>query len=224
MVAVAVCLSAVGGFSGARSTLALMTGSATVSGNTLKTGVWATASTWYLHNNPTPPVGATVAQFNLALDPSVPTASTLFNYDTGCESRVGRSIKRGGGAVTENGACLYASWRSGVLSSARTLNGTATLTTWARKSSTGGTNPTLRAFLRVFDPGTTTYAELGSASVSITNDSSSAWASYSLTWSLVSVSVPAGRQIEVRIVATGGNRDPEIAYDTTAYATSLQLP
>jgi len=161
-----------------------MTGSATLSHNTITTGAWATATTWYLHNNPTPPVANTTAQFNLA----------------------------------------HATWRSAALSAARTLNGTATLAIWARKSSGGGGNPTLRAFLRVFDPGTSTYVELGSANVSITNDSSTAWASYALHWSLASVSLPAGRQIEIKIVATGSNRDPEIAYDTTAYATSLQLP
>ena len=126
--------------------------------------------------------------------------------------------------MTETGACLYATWRSAALSAARTLNGTATLTIWARKSAANGSNPTLRAFLRVFDPGTSTYVALGSANVSITNDSSTAWASYALHWSLASVSLPAGRQIEIKIVATGSNRDPEIAYDTTATATSLQLP
>ena len=224
MIAAALCLSALGGFSGARATLALMTGSGTLSHNTITTGAWATATTWYLHNNPTPPVANTTAQFNLALNGTAPTATTLVNYDTDCDARVGRSINRGGGAVTETGACLYATWRSAALSAARTLNGTATLAIWARKSSGGGGNPTLRAFLRVFDPGTSTYVELGSASVSITNDSSTAWASYAPHWSLASVSVPAGRQIEIKIVATGSNRDPEIAYDTTATATSLQLP
>jgi len=224
MIAAALCLSALGGFSGARATLALMTGSGTVSHNTITTGAWATATTWYLHNNPTPPVANTTAQFNLALNGTAPTATTLVNYDTDCDARVGRSINRGGGAVTETGACLYATWRSAALSAARTLNGTATLTIWARKSAANGSNPTLRAFLRVFDPGTSTYVALGSANVSVTNDSSTAWASYALNWSLASVSVPAGRQIEIKIVATGSNRDPEIAYDTTATATSLQLP
>jgi len=224
MVVAALCLFALGGLSGARVTLALVTGSATVSHNTFTTGAWATATTWYLHNNPTPPVAGTTAQFNLALDGTAPTATTFYNYDTDCDARAGRSIKRGGGAVTETGACLYATWRSAALPAARTLNGTATLTTWARKSSTGGTSPTLRAFLRVFDPGTSAYVELGSANVSVTNDSSTAWASYALPWSLASVSVPAGRQIEVKIVATGSNRDPEIAYDTSATPTSLQLP
>jgi hypothetical protein len=36
--------------------------------------------------------------------------------------------------------------------------------------------------------------------------------------------VPTGRQIEVKIVALGGSVQPEIAYDTTAYPSSLTLP
>jgi hypothetical protein len=220
MVAAALVVSALGGITGARMTLALMTGSATVSGNTVKTGTWVTPSTWYLHNNPTPPVADTPAQFNLPLTATVPTATTLRNYDTNCDTNNGRSIRRGAGAVTEATTCLYATWRSAALPATRMLTGTATLTIWARKSGTG-TNPTLRAYLRVFDPGTSSYVELGSRDAPVTTG---AWASYSLTWAPASVLVPAGRQIEIRIVATGGTTDPEISYDRTANPTSLALP
>jgi len=62
---------------------------------------------------------------------------------------------------------------------------------WARKASAGGMNPTLRALLRIFDPGTSTYTELGAADLSITTDASAAWASYTLAWSLTSVTARA---------------------------------
>ena len=58
----------------------------------------------------------------------------------------------------------------------------------------------------------------------MTTESSSAWAACTPIWSLASVTVPVGRQIEVKMVATGGNRNVEIAYDTTAYPSSLALP
>lgn len=211
-------------FAGAHVVLARLTDAAAVAGNSFATGSWATATTWYLHNNPTPPTGNTTAQFNLALDATVPTAATLYNYDTACEARAGRSINRNTGLVTEAGSCRYATWRSAALAAARTLNGTATLAVFARKASTGGTAPTLRAFLRVFNPGTSTYTELGTANATITTESTLSFASYALSWTLVSVSVPTGRQVEVKIVATGGNREPEIAYDTTAYPSALTLP
>jgi hypothetical protein len=211
-------------FAGTRVVLARFTDAVPVAGNTFATGTWATATTWYLHNNPTPPTANTAAQFNLPLDATTPTAATLYNYDTGCESRAGRSINRNTGVVTETGACRYATWRSTALAAARTLNGTATLTVWARKTSSGGTAPTLRAFLRVFDPATSTYVDLGQANATVTTNANQPWATYDLGWSLASVSVPAGRQIEIKLVATGANRNVEIAYDTTAYPSSLTLP
>ena len=36
--------------------------------------------------------------------------------------------------------------------------------------------------------------------------------------------MPAGRRIEIKLVATGGTRNVEIAYDTTAYPSALTLP
>jgi hypothetical protein len=211
-------------FAGTQVVLARLVDTAPITGNTFATGTWAMATTWYLHNNPTPPTANTAAQFNLALNTTTPTATTLYNYDTGCDSRAGRSIRRNTGAITETGACRYATWRSAALAAARTLDGTATLTVFARKATAGGTPPTLRAFLRVRDPGTSTYTELGSANATITTEPSVAFASYAMTWSLASVSVPTGRQIEVKIVALGGSVQPEIAYDTTAYPSSLTLP
>lgn len=211
-------------FAGSRIVLARFVATATVTPNTFATGAWATATTWYLHNNPTPPTANTTAQFNLPLDATAPTAATLRNYDTNCESRAGRSINRNTGLVTETGSCRYATWRSAALAGPRTLNGTATLSVWARKTSTGGTNPTLRAFLRVFDPGTSTYTELGAANATVTANSTLAWARLDLAWALSSVDVPAGRRIEIKLVATGGTRNVEIAYDATGLASSLTLP
>jgi hypothetical protein len=225
LVAAGLVVAAAGvAFAGAHVVLARLTDAASVTGNSFATGSWAAATTWYLHNNPTPPTGNTAAQFNLALNATAPTATTLYNYDTGCDSRAGRSINRYTGLVTETGACRYATWRSAALSSARTLDGVATLTVWARKTSTLGVNPTLRVFLRVFDPATSTYVELGSASVTVTTESTSPWAAYTPTGLLASVTVPAGRQIEVKLVATGGTRNVEIAYDTTANPSALTLP
>jgi len=209
---------------GSHVVLARLVDTAAVTGNTFATGSWATGTTWYLHNNPTPPTGNTAAQFNMALNATAPTAATLYNYDTNCEFRAGRSIRRNTGLVTEAGACRYATWRSAALAAARTLNGTATLTVFARKASAGGIAPTLRAFLRVFNPSTSTYTELGTANATITTEPTLPFASYALSWTLASVSVPLGRQIDVKIVATGGTREPEIAYDTTAYPSSLTLP
>jgi hypothetical protein len=222
MVLLAVAVGAAA-FAGTRIVLARFTDQATSSGS-FTTGTWVTATTWYLHNRPTPPVGNTTAQFNLALDTTVPTAGTLYNYDTNCEGRAGRSINRNTGLVTEATTCRYATWRSAQLGAARTMTGSAVLHVFARKRTANGNNPTLRAFLRVFDPVSSTYVELGTANVTVTTNPTSAWVDYQPTWALSGVVVPAGRQIEVKLVATGGNRNIEIAYDTAAYQSRLILP
>ena len=41
---------------------------------------------------------------------------------------------------------------------------------------------------------------------------------------LVDAAPVIGRQVEVKIVATGGTREPEIAYDTMANPSALALP
>jgi hypothetical protein len=208
---------------GTHVALARFTASDAAAG-TFSTGSWSVPERWYLHNTPTPPTGNTLAQQGLALDASAPTAATLFNYDTNCDSRAGRQIRRNTGLVGESGACRFATWLSAPLADPRTLDGTVTLAVWARKGTTGGTNPTLRAFLRVFDPATSTYTELGAANGTVTANPTNAWPELNLEWSLANVTVPAGRRIEIKIVATGGNRNVEIAYDANDVDSSLHLP
>lgn len=207
---------------GTRVVLATFTDQAAVAG-TFSTGTWGAPTTWYLHNDPTPPTGNTPARALLAMDANAPAASTLYNYDTDCDKRAGRAVDPGSGSVDEAAACSVATWQSAPLAQARTMSGTATLAIWARKSRSGGANPTLRAYLRVLDP-TGAYTELGSANGTVVPNARQAWARLTLTWTLTGVSVPAGSIVEVKVVTLGGTRDPEIAYDTTAYPSALTLP
>lgn len=228
MVAAALCLSAVGGFSGARVTLALMTASATVPGNTFTTGAWAVATTWYLHNNPTPPVANTTAQFNLALDATAPTASTLFNYDTGCDTRAGRQLRRTANGVSEVAACKYANWRTAPLAGPLAVNGVATVTAWSATAGfqTGQTG-SLTVYLRDFDPGTAVYTEITNATLTQAGwqGASNTWVQKSIALPSVSYTLATGHQLELKVVAPNASAlNMLIAYDTTAYATTLRLP
>jgi hypothetical protein len=89
-----VVVAATVALAGSHVVLARLVDTAAVTGNTFATGSWGTRTTWYLHDNPTPPTGDTAAQFNRAFDAEAPTATTLFNYKTNCESRAGRSTGR----------------------------------------------------------------------------------------------------------------------------------
>jgi hypothetical protein len=173
--------------------LARLIDSATTNG-TLTTTTWS-----YLHNRPTPPVGNTTAQFALLMDGTVPTAIALPNYDTNCDALAGRVIVRNTGAVT------------------------ATLRLYARKATAAGTNPTLSAYLRDFNPVTSTYVTIGSATAAITTDATAPFAQYTFSWSLAT-SLAAGHQLELKLAAAGGNRDVNLAYDITANPSYLHLP
>jgi len=89
-----VVVAATVALAGSHVVLARLVDTAAVTGNTFATGSWGTRTTWYLHDNPTPPAANTAAQFNLALNTTAPTATALFNCDTNCESRAGRSTGR----------------------------------------------------------------------------------------------------------------------------------
>jgi hypothetical protein len=197
--------------------LARLIDSATTNG-TLTTTTWS-----YLHNRPTPPVGNTTAQFALLMDGTVPTAIALPNYDTNCDALAGRVIVRNTGAVTEATVCRYANWQTTVFAGGKTLNGTATLRLYARKATAAGTNPTLSAYLRDFNPVTSTYVTIGSATAAITTDATAPFAQYTFSWSLAT-SLAAGHQLELKLAAAGGNRDVNLAYDITANPSYLHLP
>jgi len=207
---------------GTRVVLATFTDETAVAA-TFTTGTWG-GTTWYLHDDPSPPAGDTTAGDPLAMDATTPTGATLYNYDTDCDARPGRSIDRGTGQVNEDAACRFATWRSEPLAAPRTLDGTATLVVYARKQFSGGPNPRLVAFLRIVDPAGPMWTELGGASLAVNTNPKQAWSHRTFTWTLAGVTVPAGAQVEVKIVATGGTPNLEIAYDTTGQPSSLTLP
>ena len=198
--------------------LAIYTNARTLTANAFSAGAWAL----YLHNNPTPPVGNTTAQFALTLTTTSSTQATLRNFDTDCDGVAGRVLVRGTALVTEATTCRYVNWRTGTYAAARPLDGTLTLRIWCRKTGSGGTNPTLTAYLRDYDPVSTTYATLGTTSGAVTTNSGAAFAQLVLTWAL-STSVPAGHQLELKLAASGGTRDVNLAYDTTTDLSRLVL-
>lgn len=184
-----------------------------------------TAGSWtsYLHDRPSPPIAASTAQADLPLDATAPSAPALVNYDTDCDALVGRVLRVGTGLPTEATACRFANWRSAAYPAAGTYAGSATLEVWARKSANGGASPTLVVYLRAFDPAGGTYVELASASAVVTTNASSPFARYTLA-PVVASTIAAGQQLELKLVATGTNRNVVVAYDTIGQPSSLRLP
>ena len=104
----------------AGSSLALFTDSKAAAANTFSAGTWA----FYLHNNPTPPTANTTSQVNLAMNATVPTAATLYQYSTDCAARAGRRLTLAAPSPTQATVCDYVNWRTAAVTAAMTLSGT----------------------------------------------------------------------------------------------------
>lgn len=228
VLAVVVLAVGVGAGSAVTRSLALFTASANVTLPTLSAGFWsnAAAATWFLHNNPSPPVGNTTSQVNLTMTANAPTATTLYNYSTNVAGTQGRLLMESGRSLTDTDPTHYVNWRSPVLASATTWSTSQTVTLWtASKGFTKNKNEDLFIYLRDYNPATGTYREIGQKEVSQGN-----WQQGSATWIKTTASgfgtttVAAGHQVEVRLMLdVASNIDLWVAYDTTAYPSSLDL-
>jgi hypothetical protein len=207
----------------AGTSLALFTEARAAAGNTFNAGTWA----FYLHNNPTPPVGNTTAQVNLTMNATVPTVPILYQYSTNCVGRAGRRITRAAPNPNQATACNYVNWRTGVLVAAMPLNGTITVDIWsaadtANPNRTGG----IVAYLRDFNPaGAGTYTEIANGLWHTTYVAGRTFYHYPISVTLgAAYTVPAGHQLEVKLVATNAYQSAMlVAYDTTVYSSFLRI-
>jgi hypothetical protein len=205
----------------AGTSLAMSTEWKAAAANTFGSSYWA----YFLHNNPTPPTANTTAKFNLAMDPTAPTAATLYDYDTNCGgSGSGRTLARVAPSPTQATTCDYANWRTATLSSALTLTGNVTLDVWLEtNTSTASRTGALAIYLRDYNPTSSTYTE-------ITNLVSTSTYAVGLTWYERVITVTAsytlavGHQLELKLEAsTAGQASLLVAYDTTTRSTFLRL-
>ena len=84
----------------------------------------------YLHNNPSPPTGDTDLQPLLSMNETVPTATTLYNYDKDVDPDVGRTIAKGAIGTGETDTKKYQDWRTGALAEPLALTGTVSVDIW----------------------------------------------------------------------------------------------
>jgi hypothetical protein len=213
---------------GAGASLARFTDAAAVGGNTLTAGYWAR---YYLHNNPTPPVGGTTAQANLTATKTASTQATLYNYDTNCDNRTGRLLTRLNPPAPGNTTtCYYANWRLPAQTAALTLTAGATVTAdvWSA-TQTGRANRTgsLIAYLRDYNPGNGTYVEIANATYTASYAVGRTFYDTRINITIGTArTVAVGHQLELKLESPNATsqQDMMVAYDTTTYLSYLQLP
>lgn len=212
--------------SGAGGALALFSDQEQVAATTATSSTFS-ATTYYLHNNPTPPTGNTIAQANLSMNVTVPSATTLYNYDTNHDGAPGRLIARGGSGAGETTLARYQNWRgptAGLLGQA--INGTVTVEFWSGMPGfVQGTAGVVRVFLRDVDSVTGIALEIANATVSLADwqAGSSGWVKRSASFS-VNTLLLVGHRLEVKLlVGAGAADDMMFAYDTTLYRSRVRL-
>ena len=183
---------------------------------------------YFLHDNPTPPTGDTTSQVNLSFSLTAPTATTLYNYDTNRDALPGRLVARSSNGAGESDPNKYQNWRGAVLSTGVVLSGTSTVTLWSAMENFDVSKVgEVGAYLRDFNPSTSTYVELANATLTLDpwQGGSGTWVSRTIDITVPASAVAAGHQIELKLVATtGAGADMWFAYDTSAYPSSVTLP
>lgn len=226
-VAVALAIGSLTGGAGPRTALAVF-GDAEAVPATLTTAASFSATTYYLHNNPSPPVGNTNAQANLAMNTTAPSAAGLFNYDADQDAAAGRLIVRGGSGASESTLTHYQNWRGPTAPLlGQSINGTITVEFWSGVANfTPGVPGEVTVFLRNHDSVLGLSSEIASTSVSAADwqAGSTAWVKRTVTFN-VSVLLLVGHQLEVKlIVPASSGADIWLAYDTTLYRSRVRLP
>jgi len=119
--------------------------------------------TYYLHNNPTPPVGDTDAQENLSMDENNPTAEPFYNYDQNYDSNPGRRVEESDGGPDGLELKEYQNWLTDPYSEDIHFQGTAVLNLYIAPDGFNFDNAgAFRVYLRDYDPWYETYTEITS--------------------------------------------------------------
>jgi len=182
----------------------------------------------YLHNNPSPPTGNTASQASLPLDTELPSATTMYNYDTNRDSDAGLKLRKTDLGLTESDSTKFQVWRSGALTSNLVIAADVLVDLWAapknfRQNKIGVVTTYLRDYCATCDP---THVEIDNASIFARD-----WQSGSSTFVErmgripgVNYTVPAGHELEIFMVVEKASKDDMwIAYDTTSYPSLLDL-
>lgn len=207
------------------ATGAISVDNASVSGNTFSTAA-SFPRDYYLHNSPTPPTGDTDSQAVLPLSTTSPTATTLYNYDQNRDAFPGLLVKISKLGSDETDLSKYQAWRSGVLSEAQRLIGTATIELWgAIEDFSQGKAGEVTIFLRDYNGSTYTEIGNGTAYDGDWQAGSTTWVKKTISISGLNYTISVGHELEVKlIVGTNAGSNMWFAYDTSSYPSVVKIP
>jgi len=181
--------------------------------------------TFYLHNDPSPPVGDTTSQPALPMDFELPTASILYNYDTNRDASPGLLIAKGGSGVYENNPVKYQAWRTPEFAEAMFISGEASLKLWsAMKNFEEDNGGAVTVYLRDFDGWG--YVELGSGTLTDApwQAGGPSWVLNTITFSAGPYLVASGHKLEMKLIVEGSSDDDMwFAYDSNSEKSRITV-
>ncbi len=181
---------------------------------------------YYLHNNPSPPVGDTASQTLLPFDKTLSTATTLYNYDSDRDADAGLLIAAGGSGPAETGTTLHQSWRTSAFAADQVIDGNVTVVlASAIQNFSLSVAGSITVYLRHYDGASYTEIASGSLTESDWQAGSGTWVVKTLSIPAVDYTVPATDMLELKlIVDSSSGADMWFAYDTSTYTSRIELP
>ena len=181
---------------------------------------------YYLHDNPTPPMGDTLSQVDLPMDTTAPFTFVLNNYDTDRDASEGRVIAQGGVGAGETDLAKYQNWQTGALASGFRILGTVHVRLEsAIKDFQFDKAGEVKVFLRELDG--STYTEIGNATLldSDWHKGFSTFVEQTIEIPSVDYTTTTGRELELK-VSVGDNASDTMwfAYDTDDFQARIFVP
>jgi len=159
---------------------------------------------------------------------AVPQLATLYNFDTDRDGDPGLILNKSSLGLSETDPNKFQVWRSAVLTSPLSITGDVLVDLWAKlESPTSNEIDVVVVYLRDYDAGGGGgYIEIASGAVYARD-----WQSNSTTFverlglmQGISYTVPAGNQLELRLIVDDASFDDmELAYDIASFTSLLNL-
>jgi hypothetical protein len=186
------------------------------------TGITTAPEVFYLHNSPTPPQGNTRMQHPLPMDVALPTASTLFNYDTDRDGFAGRLIQKGGSATTTD-RTKFQNWQTQTFDDDFQIDGDVSFVFWsAMKDFKTDKRGHVGAYLM---EGATVCATASLNPTTNWQGGSNTWVERTVTFEDVDCTIAEDSFLQLRVVVHSSSADDMwFAYDTVAFQSRLILP
>jgi hypothetical protein len=157
------------------------------------------------------------------MDPVLPTAAVLYNYDTDRDISPGLLIAKGGSGADESDPAKRQVWRTSAFPEAATIQGNALVKLWsAMKDFNSNHVGVATVYLRDCDG--SDCVELGSDTVTMNPQAGSTWTLETFTVPIDAHTLGPGHSLELVVIVDASSDDAMwFAYDTINHKSRVSV-